>query len=372
MSSINPEPLLARVPASAPVLVPQFFQLKTRTLRCVSIGVLLSLAYLVFFWTHSSAHDVFSPATTFPGPAEVSSNPFPPSVEIRPDRFLPRALGETLVEKAPERPVDDAIQLSVFESFSGWWNSVAAPTLKSIADTTERKTNDVCQTVEAKIKQTNLTQVEEDTAQTIKDVGETATQVEKDLTKAVRTGNWTVVQEKLKKLGAGAANVTEHDWLKLQSQLAAYKNAAEHPKPGSVKVQWSCASKVLAGAGVGVAAGVGVGVGVAALFPLFLSILGFGEAGVEAGTVAAKWQSTIGDVEAGSLFAVLTSIAMGGLSYSSAPFVLIPAGSLGAGSAIAVLKEVCKPEEYGIVAGDGDVLGAVKGKEKSPAELLIQ
>lgn len=42
-------------------------------------------------------------------------------------------------------------------------------------------------------------------------------------------------------------------------------------------------------------------------------MLGFGAGGVVGGTVAAAWQSTIGNVAAGSTFAILTSLGMNGI-----------------------------------------------------------
>ncbi len=47
---------------------------------------------------------------------------------------------------------------------------------------------------------------------------------------------------------------------------------------------------------------------------LGLAALGFGSEGVEACSLAALWQSALGDVEAGSLFARLQSLDAKGLS----------------------------------------------------------
>lgn len=46
---------------------------------------------------------------------------------------------------------------------------------------------------------------------------------------------------------------------------------------------------------------------------LMLPMLGFGLGGITAGSVASAWQSSIGSVAAGSLFAALQSLGMTGL-----------------------------------------------------------
>ena len=43
------------------------------------------------------------------------------------------------------------------------------------------------------------------------------------------------------------------------------------------------------------------------------TLLGFGTAGIAAGSVAAAIQATIGNVAAGSIFAILTSLGMKGI-----------------------------------------------------------
>ncbi len=54
------------------------------------------------------------------------------------------------------------------------------------------------------------------------------------------------------------------------------------------------------------------------IFSCFLKLLGFGAAGIIKGSLAAFWQSYLGFVSAGTIFAFLTSFAMrrgsGGLS----------------------------------------------------------
>merc|ERR1712196_705111 len=96
----------------------------------------------------------------------------------------------------------------------------------------------------------------------------------------------------------------------LQAQMERYKSELQHPPPGSVMIGWGCATAVLA------ASGLGSIVAEAIIVPGFLGLLGFGESGITAESAAARWQSKIGDVEEGSLFAVLQSIAMAGLSRS--------------------------------------------------------
>ena len=66
----------------------------------------------------------------------------------------------------------------------------------------------------------------------------------------------------------------------------------------------------------------------------FLGALGFGAAGPIAGSVAAGWQSSLGLVQAGSLFAWCQSAAMGGAALSG----ILATGLSGAG--IAVLASV--------------------------------
>ena len=56
-----------------------------------------------------------------------------------------------------------------------------------------------------------------------------------------------------------------------------------------------------------------LGGGVATALGLGGTLLGFGTAGVVAGTTAAAAQAAIGNVAAGSLFATLTSLGMQGI-----------------------------------------------------------
>mmetsp|Transcript_30629 Transcript_30629/g.78553 ORF Transcript_30629/g.78553 Transcript_30629/m.78553 type:complete len:298 (+) Transcript_30629:65-958(+) len=57
-----------------------------------------------------------------------------------------------------------------------------------------------------------------------------------------------------------------------------------------------------------------VGAGLPAAGGLSMGVLGFGVEGVEAKSVAAAWQSAIGDVESGSLFSKLQSLGASGYS----------------------------------------------------------
>ncbi|KAF3908337.1 hypothetical protein AA313_de0208272 [Arthrobotrys entomopaga] len=65
--------------------------------------------------------------------------------------------------------------------------------------------------------------------------------------------------------------------------------------------------------------------------PLILPAVGFGAAGVGAGTAAAAWESAIGLVEAGSLFALLQSAGAGGAAGAAA---ITAVGIGGAGTAV--------------------------------------
>eukprot|EP01029_Cantina_marsupialis_P029915 TRINITY_DN7843_c0_g1_i1.p1 TRINITY_DN7843_c0_g1~~TRINITY_DN7843_c0_g1_i1.p1 ORF type:complete len:120 (-),score=40.09 TRINITY_DN7843_c0_g1_i1:252-611(-) len=73
---------------------------------------------------------------------------------------------------------------------------------------------------------------------------------------------------------------------------------------------------------IGFGGGIGFIIGGIALG--FLYLVGFGSAGVVSGSFAAAWQSIIGNVAAGSIFANLTSVAMTGA------ISLITAGKSGA------------------------------------------
>ncbi|EEH09653.1 predicted protein [Histoplasma capsulatum G186AR] len=58
-----------------------------------------------------------------------------------------------------------------------------------------------------------------------------------------------------------------------------------------------------------------------------LGLVGFTPIGPAAGTFATTWQSSLGSVEAGTLFATCQSIAMGGVAANVVPAI----GAMGAG-----------------------------------------
>ena len=88
------------------------------------------------------------------------------------------------------------------------------------------------------------------------------------------------------------------------------------------------------GIGASIAGGVIAGV---ALLPI---TLGFGGAGIVAGSVAAGIQAAIGNVAAGSVFAICTSLGMTGVFASSAAVGAI----LGTGGLVTYLKNKFDPE----------------------------
>lgn len=78
---------------------------------------------------------------------------------------------------------------------------------------------------------------------------------------------------------------------------------------------------------------VGIGVAIAGGAILFIAglpmVLGFGAGGIVAGSVAAAIQASIGNVAAGSAFAVLTSLGMtGALAGTAAVGAALGAGGL--------------------------------------------
>ncbi|KAH7333653.1 hypothetical protein B0J17DRAFT_676322 [Rhizoctonia solani] len=83
----------------------------------------------------------------------------------------------------------------------------------------------------------------------------------------------------------------------------------------------------------------GVGVGVAILVPFTIATLGFGPAGVTAGSVAAAWQSAAfgGFVTAGSMFATLQSLGM------TAGAIYLGLGMGGLAAAAAVIVDMLWP-----------------------------
>ena len=88
------------------------------------------------------------------------------------------------------------------------------------------------------------------------------------------------------------------------------------------------------------------GVAASAILAELPAILGFASSGVEEGSFAAWWQSTMPNVAKGSCFSKLQSIAMGGASAASgenlaATFVFTKAGAVGGIAASHYLKRFC-------------------------------
>eukprot|EP00439_Symbiodinium_sp_Y106_P062205 s498_g9.t1 len=137
---------------------------------------------------------------------------------------------------------------------------------------------------------------------------------------------------------------------RLHDDISTYKARVQHPQDGDIQIDWSCADKVLVGAGLIAGA---TQVTVFELVPAFFRILGFAAEGVTADSLAAKWQSSIGNVEKGSLFAILQSIAMAGISSESYVLVEATAADVGVSSAVPILEKVCNPQEIHVI-GSGD------------------
>ena len=96
----------------------------------------------------------------------------------------------------------------------------------------------------------------------------------------------------------------------LMLSVALAESANEYvdpmPDPNEQNISPDCAAVVLTSGGI-----LGA-IAAAPIYTLVLNILGFTAVGVEAGSFAAWWQSTMPLVASGSLFASLTSIAMTG------------------------------------------------------------
>ena len=111
------------------------------------------------------------------------------------------------------------------------------------------------------------------------------------------------------------------------------------PEDYYVDVSPECAALLLVGGGVaGGAAAVTV---TNVLLPMWLCSGGFCAAGVQGGSLAAWWQSTMPVVASGSLFATLQSIAMGGVGVSTGSSVALGA-TLGAAGGATYLREFCQ------------------------------
>ena len=109
------------------------------------------------------------------------------------------------------------------------------------------------------------------------------------------------------------------------------------------------------GIGVGITGGVIAGV---ALIPI---TLGFGTAGIIGGSIAAGIQAAIGNVAAGSIFAVCTSLGMSGVFASTAAVGAI----LGAGGIAAYIKGRFSPEK------DAKLIHTIIEKRDNP-EIIIK
>lgn len=79
------------------------------------------------------------------------------------------------------------------------------------------------------------------------------------------------------------------------------------------------ATAAAVGVGVGAAAWWGPGIVLGAL-GFGLGALGFGSGGVKAGSLAALWHSSIGNVSAKSLFSILQSAGAGGTTSAGSKF----------------------------------------------------
>lgn len=77
--------------------------------------------------------------------------------------------------------------------------------------------------------------------------------------------------------------------------------------------------------------------------PAALGVIGFGAAGPVAGSIAALIQSSIGNVAAGSLFAMAQSVAMGG----ALPLLGYATGAAAGGAVVAVVAETAPVQEAG-------------------------
>ncbi|CAE7778867.1 unnamed protein product [Symbiodinium sp. CCMP2456] len=173
----------------------------------------------------------------------------------------------------------------------------------------------------------------------------------------VQKTNWGQVQgtmsNETQRLSHHLEALTIDETERLRADISTYKARARHPRDGDIQIGWSCADKVLVGAGLIAGA---TQITVLKLVPVFLRVLGFAAEGVTADSLAAKWQSSIGNVEKGSLFAILQSIAMAGISSESYVLVLATTDGTCASSAIPILEKVCKPQEIHVI-GSGDPEG---------------
>jgi len=81
------------------------------------------------------------------------------------------------------------------------------------------------------------------------------------------------------------------------------------------------------------------GVGALALAPVVLTVVGFGSAGIAAGSVAAAAQSYVGVVTAGSTIAALQSAGAAGIGLGAKAAI----GGIGAAAAYHATEDSCDP-----------------------------
>lgn len=134
-------------------------------------------------------------------------------------------------------------------------------------------------------------------------------------------------------IGVGCLSIADFSLVKLSMGDRFRTYARDHP--------YLLASQVLGGVALTVSA---------AAIPV-LGLVGFGAAGPIAGSVVAGYQSSVGVVQAGSLFAFCQSVAMGGTAVNG----IIACGAAGGGVALVATG--------GAVAGGKMVLSPEKMKK---------
>lgn len=150
------------------------------------------------------------------------------------------------------------------------------------------------------LKEANWTMI---WSQGVHKVGMTMSTLEKDLANL----NTTEIGQTLDRLPSKVS-------CRIKQVAAEYERNATNPSPGSYHMSWPCVEAAAAVGGISLAA--------LPMFMELIGVLGFGAEGVGLDSIASKWQSIIGDVEAGSLFATLQSISMAGFSGST--YVWVP------------------------------------------------
>jgi len=132
------------------------------------------------------------------------------------------------------------------------------------------------------------------------------------------------------------------------------KNAKETPAAGAEGVPL----------GTKIAIGVGVVGGLVALGATVPIMMGFGAGGIMAGSMAAAWQSAIGNVVAGSTFATLQSMGATGtfVAVQTAGFGTVAAGAAGAlasqlvGDTKQTTEAITKSKKKELPTDDGTVM----------------